>query len=427
MGQRLFKKVFFIIAGALIVLFGLAYFFLFTTPGSCFVIKWAISRLSKTEKIKFQKAQGSILKRITLEDVNIREIHVLPKNSQVKIQKLEIAFSYTNFSSVTLKVFNGRLLLPESDPILFYGDHEGGLLNFNIYSKNVAISVLASLLTQEKSLASVKGSMQDIDLFCGGTIEDPTIKGTALLGRIDYKSFSLTNAPLVYDILLKNKAVPAQVNGTVLVKRGQITGPGTVFVQLEESRLSFSGDYSKPSFDIKGNSTVDKIKIQIVLKGTSDKPELKLSSDPPLPQEQLLVMLVTGKKWGGISSVLSNSVVPPDLALDFIDYFVLGGAGSKIAGKFGITGFSVTLDKAKTGVEVKKSVTDKAEVGYGVIQTQNKERTQEITQRVSGEIKVTDAISVGAEKELKQPSTLEKSAEQQKTNDKVMIKFKKNF
>jgi hypothetical protein len=574
--KKLLKQSFIFAIGALIISSGLAYFFLFTTPGGCFVIKMVISGFAKSKSVEFRKVRGSIIRKMAFDDIQINRLSGLPKgsmaiikqadiwftklsreglhiavqdgslflpqdnrinfsgnlegstidlsihsdlmdtqqllllfpgsaisqaisgnlssieitvkgaleepsiygtciadniiykdytikkgvckvtaspefvkgkafvkalvvledmeiglreipDSQAKIQKTEIEFNAQNIDAMKIKVSNGRVSLPGSDPILFYGDYGGESLNFNIYSKNVAIDSLAPFFAHEKPLAFVKGSLQDVDLFCGGTILNPIIKGTALIGKIDYKSFSLSNAPLVYNILLKNKAVPAQANGTVLVKRGQVSGPGSVFVQLEESKLLFLGDYSKPSFDIKGNSTVEKTKIQIVLKGTSDKPELRLSSDPPLPQEQLLVMLATGKKWSGLNSVLSNGVVPPDLALDFIDYFVLGGAGSKIAGKFGITGFSVTLDKANTGVEVKKSVTDKAEVGYGVLQTQNKDKTREITQKVSVELEVTDAISVGAEKELKQPSTIEQSPEQQKTNDKVMIKFKKNF
>ncbi|MBU1998464.1 MAG: translocation/assembly module TamB [Candidatus Omnitrophica bacterium] len=388
-----------------------------------YIIKKVLCKVTATPELEKEKTFAKVLVILDDMEIGLREI----PESQAKIQKTEIEFDLQNIGAMKIKVSNGRVSLPGSDPILFYGDYTGGSLNFNIYSKNTAIDSLAPFFAHGEPLAFAKGSLQDVDLFCVGTIQNPIIKGTALVGKIDYKSFSLSNAPLVCNILLNNKAVPAQVSGTVLVKRGQISGPGSVFVQLEESKLLFSGDYSNPSFDIKGNSTVEKTKIQIVLMGTSDKPELKLSSDPTLPQEQLLVMLATGKKWSGIGSVLSNGVVTPDLALDFIDYFVLGGGGSKIADKFGITGFSVTLDKAKTGVEVKKSVTDKVEVGYGVLQTQNKDRTQEITQKVSGELRVTDSISVGAEKELKQPSTLENPPQEQKANDKVMIKFKKNF
>lgn len=87
----------------------------------------------------------------------------------------------------------------------------------------------------------------------------------------------------------------------------------------------------------------------------------------------------------------------------------------------------MTFDKEKKGMEVKNSVTDKVEVGYGVTQTQRHEKTQETTQKVSGEFKVTDAVSVGAEKELKQQDTPGKTPEEHKTDDKVMIKFKKNF
>jgi hypothetical protein len=138
-------------------------------------------------------------------------------------------------------------------------------------------------------------------------------------------------------------------------------------------------------------------------------------------------MLATGKKWSGINTVFSKGAIPSDLAVDFIDYFMLGGAGSKISESLGITGFAVTFDEEKKGIEIRKSVSDKAELGYGITQTQNKEEAQEITQKLSGELKVTDTISVSGEKEFKQPGATENSSEEQQTNDKIMLKFKKDF
>ncbi|MBU1998924.1 MAG: hypothetical protein KKE64_05455, partial [Candidatus Omnitrophica bacterium] len=233
-----------------------------------YIIKKVLCKVTATPELEKGKSFVKVL--VILDDMEIG-LRGIP-DSQVKIQKAEIELNTQSIGAMKIKVSNGRVSLPGSDLILFYGDYGGGSLNFNIYSKNLAIDSLAFLLPHEKSLAFVKGNLQDVDSFCGGTIQNLTIKGTAIVGKIDYKSFSLSGTPLVYNILLNNKTVPAQVNGTVLVKRGQVSGPGSVSVQPEESKLLFSGDYSKPSFDIKGNSTVEKTKIQIVLKGTSDKP-----------------------------------------------------------------------------------------------------------------------------------------------------------
>ncbi|MBU2257671.1 MAG: translocation/assembly module TamB domain-containing protein [Candidatus Omnitrophota bacterium] len=426
MGKKPKKKILSFSVGALIVCFVGVYFFLFTTPGGSFVIRWVVPKFIKAEKIEFQTAQGSILKKLTMKNIRIHGLNGLSRESILKINQVDLWLT-NKINPVIIKFSNGRLSLPTSELVLFRGDYRGGSLNFNIYSNRIGIDSLAFLFGQQKALSSLKGNLTGIDLFLTGYTHELVLRGNALVEELNQKSFSLTGAPFVCDLILKKDSENVRVNGTVIIKKGKISGPGTVFVQLDESKLFFSGDYNKPGFNIKGNSMVETVKIRIVLKGTFDKPELKLSSEPPLSQEQLMVMLATGRKWDTINTMFSSGAIPSDLALDFIDYFVLGGTGSKIAGKFGITGLSVTFDNEKKGVGVKKSVYDKVEVGYGVIQAQNKEKAQTITQKVSGELKVTDTVSVGAEKEFTQSSALGGSPEEQETNDKVMIKFKKSF
>ena len=79
--------------------------------------------------------------------------------------------------------------------------------------------------------------------------------------------------------------------------------------------------------------------------------------------------------------ILGQGKVSPDLAGDFIDYFVFGGSGARLSEQLGIRGFSVKYDKNKKGLEVKKAISDKLEASYGVEQSQAKEQQLKTTQK----------------------------------------------
>ena len=92
-----------------------------------------------------------------------------------------------------------------------------------------------------------------------------------------------------------------------------------------------------------------------------------------------------------------------------------------------ISEISFKFDKETKGIEIKKNVTEKVEAGYGVEQTQKLDGNIETKQKVSGEYKVTDSISVGAERGITQEKNNGTTQDTQKANDKVTIKFKKEF
>jgi autotransporter translocation and assembly factor TamB len=269
----------------------------------------------------------------------------------------------------------------------------------------------------------------NLDVYIKGSFLEPQLSGELQIETLSHNGFSITNCPVALNLQLTDIKDELKIFGTISLSSATITGPKETSVNLQESSIMFNGDPEKPSFDLKGDSTVAGTKINIVLKGTLKKPELKLTSEPPLPQEQLLVMLATGKGWKGAGQSLGSGHVSADLAADFIDYFAFGGMGSKIAKQLGISEVSLKFDKETRGIELKKEITDKSVLTYGVEQAQTKEKETSVTQTVGGEYKVTEAVSVEAEREFKQNNTAEQTQEQDKpqTEDKVLLKYKKEF
>lgn len=383
-------------------------------------IKTRMGGLSKTSS-----AGGSIeFKDVTCFAKDFRDI-------EVDIGEGSVVFVNDDPGSLIVKVSRAGVRSAVSEPVFFYGEFSAGRLDFNIYSRRVNINILMSLLGLRKMLNGVGADLEDADLYLRGTVDHPEVRGRVRVKQLSYRSFSLVNAPLEIKLAFAKDNGKETVKGEVKVLNGSVAGQSSVVIRLVgEGLVSFTGDGGNPGLNLSGESTVAGTRINAQLRGTLREPDLRLSSTPPMARERLLVMLITGKKWQGADRLLTEGIVSPDLAVDFLDYFVFNGAGSNIARRLGMSGLSVTVDEHRKGFELKKPVHEKVEVGYGIIQTKTQEKNPEVTQKISGEVKVTGAVSVSAERELKQSyenNDPQGESQKQKPKDEVLIKFKKEF
>jgi autotransporter translocation and assembly factor TamB len=407
----------------------LAYYFLFTTRGSSSIAQLALSKYVSSEHIDIKEVDGNLSQTLSYKDIIFEDLEFLPPGSTLKIKELGISFSAFNPSGLNVNIRNGSLIMPNFNTIFFSGAYQGGSLDVNAYSQNVSIKSVLDLFTQSSNLKKISGMIGDLDVYVKGSFLDPQLTGEFKIDTLSRDLFSIANCPVTLDLQLNDIKGKLRISGTILLSNAVVTGPKGTSVNLQESKIMFNGDPGKPSFDLRGDSTIEGAKINIVLKGTLDKPELNLTSEPPLPQGQLLAMLATGKAWKGAEKSLSSGQLSPDLAADFIDYFAFGGMGSRIAKQLGISEISLKFDKETKGIELKKEITSKSGVTYGVEQTQINENDTSVTQKIGAEYQVTESISVEAEREFKQDNTTGQTQEQDKaqTEDKVLLKYKKEF
>ena len=73
------------------------------------------------------------------------------------------------------------------------------------------------------------------------------------------------------------------------MKRGVISHKD-VDLTLEPGSIIFKGDPEAPALNLEARTEIADTRINIRLRGTPDKPEFTLSSDPHYPEEKLLVM-----------------------------------------------------------------------------------------------------------------------------------------
>ncbi len=405
----------------------IAYYFIFTNKGSTLIVKSALLKYTRSQSVNIKKSEGKLDRTLVFHDIEIEGSKVLRLNNLVKIQKLEISFESFNLAGINVKIYNGRLQFPTSELIVFRGSFKKSILDANIYSQGFIVERIAGFFPEIKYLKNISGSVSNIDIYVKGPVLEPKFSGECRIEKLLRKDFLLSNCSVLFNLQLKDVNKEPKLNGTVFLNSGTISGPKAALINLRESKISFSEDPKKASLDLKGTSDVEGTKINIVLKGTFDKPELKLTSDPPLPQERLLVMLITGKSWNAAEMALDKGQFSLDLVKDFVDYFLFSGSGSKIFKQLGISDISVTFEQEKKGVVIKKAITEKIDASYAVEQSQGKEELPTTTQKVGGEYKITEGLSIGAEKELKQEDKSGVSPEGQKADDKVMIKFKRKF
>jgi len=180
-------------------------------------------------------------------------------------------------------------------------------------------------------------------------------------------------------------------------------------------------------FNIRGQADVEDVKINVVLQGTTKEPELKVSSYPPLTQDLLLVMLATDRSWGGAQTSIEQGKISADLVKDFLDYFIFSGKGEKVGQRFGITSLSFIYESETKGVGVKTSFKDRVGVSYKVQPPDEETGKQTSTHTVGTEVKITNTVSIAAEKEINKISTDEEQEEKESTEEKVYLQFKKPF
>lgn len=149
-----------------------------------------------------------------------------------------------------------------------------------------------------------------------------------LSGVMDWKldiKVETTDAVLIRGNLIKGKieSENLRITGTL----GDPKASGSLSASELEADLPFSilevqtgvvtlrqNALTNPFIDLRGTSKVGQYSIQIYLSGAVQDPKLVLTSDPPLPESEIMLLLATGS----VSAQLSNQQVASQKALQFL-------------------------------------------------------------------------------------------------------------
>jgi len=408
---------------------GAGYYLVSTSRGARIVVDKGLEQIFENGESDFEQVKGSLLDGLVIDNLELKNIPKLPEGSVIRIQRITAHLTGLNVKALTVNVQNTRVVLPDSDPVVISGHLKDGLMDFNIYSQGFTVTELKEYFPDLKALIPLKGEASGVDLYISGDYREPNIKGNLIIENFMYKGFILTQSPLSIDVQLKDIDKDVQIYGLVKLEKGSFQTTKKVLVKLTPSVFKFSGLWSDPELNLHGVSKVGKTTIQIAIKGHLPEPDINLTSEPPASKEKLMIMLATGKSWESFDRALDGTLTSGDLTKDFIDYFIFAGRGNQFAQRYGVSEFSITFEETRQGISAKKELGDKIEVGYEAERVIDRSREGvETTQKLGGEYKVNENVSVGLEREIKQEFLDGLSDEvRDEAEDTIFIEYKKKF
>lgn len=401
-------------------------FFFFTTQGSLFLADLLLRRGLKYEQLTFDKTQGTLAGNLVFDNVEIKDLGFFPPGNIFKAQRIILSFQSLDLNGFVIDLFNARLWLNESDPILVYGKYNLGQVDFSFYTKSLdAYDLLFSFLPKT-ALEHIFGTISDIDIAVTGPWQEPEIQGQFKVDHVKYKDFVIQDSFGDFDLTLKDVGSQPNFFGRLNLRQGMIFGHRTAIVKLDRGSIVFSAVNIEPSFDVKAASVIEGTEISISLQGSFTDPKLSLTSVPSLSQDRLLLMIATGKKWSSLTTLAEDKTISANLAGDFLDYFVFSGRGRKMAEHFGVKDIAIIFEERTKGVKVTQTVGPSAEVSYGIQQTRELDGTATTIHSVGGQKGVTQDISIEVERKLQQGESKDTPSEIQ-ASDSLLLKYKKEF
>ena len=398
------------------------YYLLCTPTGSQFLVRKILEHYTLDRQVQFESVEGDLIHGITFNNLVLKDLDELPKDSQFLVQNFSIRIESFHRTGITAEIVNGRLRLPVSEAVVINGRVDHGRLEGTVFSRALDVSEIIGYLPKNPHTRHLEGLVKELDVDIAGELAMPVVSGSLRIENMDNGQFEVENVPVTFELQRRNRLVTDELFGQVRFESGNVMSKRTV-IKLRPSHLYFSGKPGNPRLDINGFSRISKVDITIGIKGDLEKPNVILSSEPSLPDEMLLLMVATGKRWNGLSQSIESGAVSPELAKDFVQYLFFGGRGNFIADKFGLSDFSVSDTTDKQGVGAAKQVTDNLEIKYQVERETNGETEPATTkQTVGSEVRVTNRVTLDLKKEFESGGTEENAGAAE-----IMLKFKTSF
>ncbi|HTH17705.1 MAG TPA: translocation/assembly module TamB domain-containing protein [Magnetospirillum sp.] len=139
------------------------------------------------------------------------------------------------------------------------------------------------------------------------------------------------------------------LTGKLTVARGQFDFLGKQFKLTNDSTVTFQGgDTIDPALDVTADASATDITAQVQVTGTAKEPTLTITSQPPLPQDEVLARVLFGRSAGALSAF--QQVQLAQLAASG---FTGGGSGfdpiGKVRGFLGLDVLGVGSSETKSG------------------------------------------------------------------------------
>ena len=168
----------------LIGVFAAGYFLFYTSKGAESIARFVLFYVTQSYDISIAHTEGTIKTKASLYDISIHNARNLPAGATVKMQRLDIYLHKFVLRDIVLNIYNGRINLPFSDTILFYGDYENRNLDLALYSKRVSAREIIDLFTSRPVLSTLNGVFRDVTIHLAGELSGLAAEGSFYIENI---------------------------------------------------------------------------------------------------------------------------------------------------------------------------------------------------------------------------------------------------
>jgi len=406
----------------------IGYFLFFTHEGAQLVLRYALKKLPSNMRVSCESVQGRLAQGIVCSEVTLSGTAFLPAGTLLRAEKVYITVDIGRTLGLFIEAKNGKVELPNGSVLFFYGNYGSGGLDVNVFTPATSFNAIASCIPRARIPRDVTGRVENIDIFISGHFREPRFTGDFLIPEAALPHLILQDLRCSFDLTLKPAPEKPFLFGEVALS------PATAFlrrsvINVRPGKVIFNGDPEKFIFQVRGTAKVEGTEISLALSGTLEKPDFRVTSVPALPQDKLLLMLLTGKSWSETGAAIEKGALSTDVAKDFVDFLFLGGTGASLSERLGVEAVHLTYDARTQGIEIKKALTESASVIYGIKEQRQDAVTQTSpaqTHKVGLEYRLTDKLSVEGSQEFRH---LINATQQEDVppESQIQLKYKKSF
>jgi len=410
--KRLITAVFLTVF-SIILLVSATFVYLIVTPlGGKILVRYFLQEYASLALMHVGHYQGTLNDGFILKDVGARGLPYLP-GALARIQQVRVQLPLWDWQHPDVDILNARIFIPGCDTVVFTGRIYAGQIQGNLYAKSVDVHAVDRFWANEDIKKNVQGFISNIDVVFQGAVSTPTVKGHFLADGIRYKTVFLTDGVLGLNAMLMPADGRLQMEGEVSLDSGVLV-VRHVNLKLTKSKAYFHEDISNPRIDIHAASKVEDTDIHLALRGTVARPELIVTSNPPLPPQDALQMLFTGNAWSATLASPIGGVTSIQLADDFLNYSQLDNSTEQRIG------FKKKLtDKLKLGMEMEQvtpSLPGDSAVYY--------------YRKIEGEMDLSDHLSLNISQQVlpQDRDVYSTSPEAQQDSERqIYLQYKKSF
>lgn len=286
------------------------YYLFGTTSGSELVLRQGLKQVGEFGAYGYQSVEGSLLRTFTVSELVVKDIEGLAAGNECRVEQIKIMFpSVFKLAEPVVTCTNGRLRIPGSEDILFFGAFTQGVVDVQVSAPSLVFGSFRGLLDDSSAeFDQFDATVKDLQLHLTGPVDRIRASGNFLLRESSYRIFHLRDIPVSLDVTYIPKEDTGLATGYVSFSAGTFSGPKGAVLNIQPSRISFDGEPRDGLLQVAAQTRIDEYAIIANLEGTIRTPALSLSSEPPLSKEEIMLLLATGTSAKSLKDIIRDTI-----------------------------------------------------------------------------------------------------------------------